>query len=89
MNMYTGTVAAFETPEALIAAARELHRRGFRWLDAYTPYPVHGMVRAIGMMRSPQQWVTICGSIAGLSLAIFMQFYLMGWYYPTIVQDKQ
>jgi hypothetical protein len=34
-------------------------------------------------------WITLTGAILGLSTAIFMQFYLMGWYYPTIVQGKQ
>ena len=84
-----GIAAEFQGPAKLMSAAKRLRDAGFATLDAYTPYPVHGMVRAIGMTRSPQPWVTLCGSITGLSIAIFMQFYLMGSYYPTIVQDKQ
>jgi hypothetical protein len=84
-----GIVAEFAGPEKLMAAAEKLRDAGYTTLDAYTPYPVHGMVRAIGMTRSPLSWITLCGSITGLATAIFMQFYLMGWYYPTIVQDKQ
>ena len=75
--------------DRLLQAAKTLRKAGFTTLDAYTPYPVHGMVKAIGMKRSHLPWITLCGSITGLALAIFMQFYLMGWYYPTIVQDKQ
>ena len=84
-----GIVAEFAGPGELKHAAEKLREAGYKTLDAYTPYPVHGMVKAIGMTRSPQPWVTLCGGIFGLSLAIFMQFYLMGWYYPTIVQGKQ
>jgi len=84
-----GMIAEFHGPDALIQAARKLRDAGCKTLDAYTPYPVHGMVKAIGMTRSPQPWITVCGSFFGLSLAIFMQFYLMGSYYPTIVQGKQ
>ncbi len=84
-----GIVAEFSGPEKLMAAATKLRDAGYTTLDAYTPYPVHGMVRAIGMTRSPLPWIVLCGSITGLATAIFMQFYLMGWYYPTIVQDKQ
>ena len=84
-----GIVAEFHGPGKLLEAARTMRDAGYTTLDAVTPYPVHGMVKAIGMTRSPQPWIVVCGSITGLALAIFMQFYLMGWYYPTIVQDKQ
>jgi Ni/Fe-hydrogenase subunit HybB-like protein len=84
-----GMAAQFRNATQLLEAARALRDTGYSTLDAYTPYPVHGMVRAIGMRRSPQPWVTLCGAIVGLAIAIFMQFYLMGWYYPTIVQGKQ
>ncbi|MCE9534153.1 MAG: DUF3341 domain-containing protein, partial [Planctomycetes bacterium] len=84
-----GMVAEFHGPGNLLDASRKMRDAGCTTLDAYTPYPVHGMVKAIGLTRSPQPWITICGSITGLSIAIFMQFYLMGTYYPTIVQGKQ
>ncbi len=84
-----GMVAEFAGPAALLAAAKTMRDRGYTTLDAYTPYPVHGMVRAIGMTRSRLPIITLCGSITGLAVAMFMQFYLMGWYYPTIVQGKQ
>jgi Ni/Fe-hydrogenase subunit HybB-like protein len=84
-----GIVAQFAGPQQLMRAAQKLRDAGFTTLDAYTPYPVHGMVKAIGQTRSPQPWITLCGAIFGLGLAAFMQFYLMGSYYPTIVQDKQ
>jgi Ni/Fe-hydrogenase subunit HybB-like protein len=84
-----GIAAEFAGPDALLAAARALRDEGYSTLDAYTPYPVHGMIKAIGQTRSPLPWITLCGSITGFSLALFMQYYLMGWYYPTIVQGKQ
>ncbi|QVL33261.1 DUF3341 domain-containing protein [Telmatocola sphagniphila] len=83
-----GIVAEFNTPAEIRHAAETLRDAGYKSLDAYTPYPVHGMVRAIGMTRSPVPWITICGSITGLSTAIIMQFGLMTWWYPTIVQGK-
>jgi len=47
-----GVVAEFETPEALIEAARALRREGFTRLDAFTPFPVHGLEDAVGLGRS-------------------------------------
>jgi Ni/Fe-hydrogenase subunit HybB-like protein len=84
-----GIAARFKGPGELMAACCSLRDAGYTTIDAYTPYPVHGMVRAIGKKRSPLPWITICGSAFGLSLACFMQFYLMATYYPTIVQGKQ
>jgi hypothetical protein len=84
-----GMVAQFANATALADAAAKLRDAGYTTLDAYTPYPVHGMVRAIGMKRSPLPWITLAGALFGLGLAAFMQFYLMASYYPTIVQGKQ
>ena len=36
-----GLLAEFETPTALIEAARAAREAGYRKMDAYTPYPVH------------------------------------------------
>ncbi len=84
-----GMLAEFSTPHELKAAAEKVRDSGYTRTDAYTPYPVHGMVRALGMPRSNVPWITLAGAILGLATGAFMQFYLMGWYYPTIVQGKQ
>ena len=55
-----GMVAEFETPGALLKAAENLRDQGYKTLDAYTPYPIHGMVRAIGMGRSPNEMKRRC-----------------------------
>ena len=72
-----GMAAEFGGPGELLAAARKMHKAGYTTLDAYTPYPVHGMVKAIGKTRSPQPVITLFGAITGLGIALFMQFYLM------------
>jgi hypothetical protein len=53
--------------------ARE--QQGFRNMDAYTPYPVHGMEEALGLKASP------VGTIArvGLILGAFLGFMLQSW----------
>ena len=49
-----GLMAEFETPEALVDAARKTYAVGYRKIDAYTPLPVDGLANAIGVRRT---WV--------------------------------
>ena len=62
---------------------------GFTHLDAWTPYPVHGMITAIGRVRSWLPLYTLAGGLTGLFLAGLMQFYLSAYYYPIIVGGKE
>ena len=43
-----GLMAEFETPAEIMAAAKSARDQGFRWWDTHTPYPVHGLDKAMG-----------------------------------------
>ena len=43
-----GVMAEFADADALLAAARAAYEAGYRKLDAYSPFPVHGLADAIG-----------------------------------------
>src|SRR5208283_301766 len=47
-----GLLARFAGPADLLAAVRRLHVAGYRCLDAYSPFPIHGMDRALRLGRS-------------------------------------
>ena len=42
-----GIIAVFDTPEAILAAARHLRELGYRAIEAYTPFPVEGLDEAL------------------------------------------
>ena len=44
-----GLMAEFETPAEIMAAAKSARDQGFRWWDTHTPYPVHGLDKAMGI----------------------------------------
>jgi hypothetical protein len=73
----------------LLVAVRRARDHGYRFLDAWTPYPVHGMITAIGRKRSRLPLFTLAGGLTGLAAAIAMQFYLSAYYYPIIVGGKE
>ena len=84
-----GAVAEFANPHDLLAAAKAARAAGYRQIDAWTPFPVHGMIAAIGRPRSRLPLFTLAGALTGLAAAATMQFYLSAYYYPIIVGGKE
>ncbi len=80
--MRTGLLASFGTPEALLRAVRELRRRGYRRMDAFTPYPVKGLEQALGLSRSPLPKIVFPVAMAGAGLAYLIQLWCNGYDYP-------
>lgn len=45
-------LATFEREDDLLAATKEVRRKGYKIIDAFTPYAVHGLDRAMGLKPS-------------------------------------
>jgi hypothetical protein len=84
-----GVVAEFANAQELLHAAQAARQKGYTHLDAWTPFYVHGMKEAIGRQRSRLPLFTLAGALTGLATAVSLQFYLMTYYYPTIVGGKE
>jgi Ni/Fe-hydrogenase subunit HybB-like protein len=84
-----GAVAEFANTQQLLQAAQAARQQGYTHLDAWTPFYVHGMKEAIGRQRSRLPLFTLAGALTGLAAAVTLQFYLMTYYYPTIVGGKE
>jgi Ni/Fe-hydrogenase subunit HybB-like protein len=83
-----GALALFDGPAALLSAATRLRAAGYRYLDAYSPFPVHGLGRALGLKRSKVPLFTLAGGIFGLCFAQWIQWYQSAHAYPLIVGGK-
>jgi hypothetical protein len=84
-----GAVAEFANGTQLLEAARKTVAAGYKHVDAWTPFYVHGMKEAIGRIRSRLPLFTLAGGLTGLATAATLQFYLMTYYYPTMVGGKE
>jgi hypothetical protein len=84
-----GAVAEFPNGSSLLDAAKKALAAGYTHLDAWAPFYIHGMKEAIGRTRSRLPLYTLAGGLTGLAAAATMQFYLMAYYYPTIVGGKE
>ena len=47
-----GIIAEFRTTASVMHAAEKVRDAGFRKWDVFTPFPVHGMDRAMGLKNS-------------------------------------
>jgi hypothetical protein len=81
-------LAEFDSPEALTKAIRALRARGYRELDAYTPYSTELVRDALGRGRSLLSWAVLIAALFGGAAAYFLQWYLVGFLYPLNVGGR-
>jgi hypothetical protein len=77
-----GWLAEFSSPEALVEAAKATHAAGYRRVEAYTPFPVEGLVEAVGAYTDHVPLITLIGGIIGGAGGYFMQWYSAVIAYP-------
>ena len=81
-------LAEFETPADILHAAEKVRDAGFRNWDTFTPFPVHGMDRAMGMKNSAVGWFSFIGGAAGYTSGMLMIWYMNAFDYPIIIGGK-
>lgn len=60
-----GVVCEFETPEELLAAAKEIRNAGYRDVDAYSPFPVHGLTDVLEWKDDRLGFLVFGGGVSG------------------------
>ena len=65
-------LATFDHEDDLLAATEAIRAKGLHIVDAYTPYAVHGLDRAMGLKPSRLPWVCfVCGMIGVIGMLWF------------------
>jgi len=77
-----GILAEFDSADALKAAAAGIRDEGFTRWDVHSPFPVHGIERAMGMRPTVLPWLVLGAGTTGGLLALLMQWYLNATSYP-------
>lgn len=67
-----GMIAQFDSPEALMAAAEKTRDAGYKNIDAYSSFPIEGMVEALGQKKTRLPRLILVmgmmGTLTGLGL---------------------
>lgn len=83
-----GLIAEFLTPADAMHAAEQVRDAGFTRWDVYSPYPVHGMDRAMGLKNSRVGWFGFCGGVTGYTTGMLMIWFLNAIDYPILIGGK-
>lgn len=83
-----GLLAEFSDPGALVHAAEGVRKAGYRHFDTHSPFPIHGMDRAMGLGNSKVGFFTLGGGITGFALAYWLQWWTGGVDYPLNISGK-
>jgi hypothetical protein len=83
-----GLIAEFPAVEDLMKAAEAVRNAGYLKTDAYTPYPVEGLIEALGKHHSRIPYLILAGGLTGLSAAFVMMFYTGVIDYPQNIGGR-
>lgn len=83
-----GVLAEFNTPAELVAAAEVMREDGFTKLEAFSPFPVHGIDEALRIKPSPLPWMTLAAGLTGGVVALGFQWWTNTVDYPYLISGK-
>jgi hypothetical protein len=83
-----GVMAEFDNPTSLVNAAREARARGYRKLDAYSPFPIEALTEALHIPKSKLPLIVLIGGILGGLTGYLMQYYVTVIYFPINIAGR-
>ena len=83
-----GLIAMFDTPAEIVRAAEAVRDAGYQSWDVITPFPIHGMDRAMGVRRSFVPRFSLAGGIVGFITGMALVWWADAWNFKLTVGGK-
>jgi hypothetical protein len=87
MSLY-GLLAEFRTAEELVAATNRARVEGYQRIEAYSPFPLEGLIEAAGGFKDRVPLITLIGGVLGGAGGFFLQWYAAVIDYPINVGGR-
>jgi hypothetical protein len=81
-------LGVFAREEDVLRATEAARHQGITILDVYTPYAVHGLDRAMGLLPSRLPWVSFLLGLIGAGLKVWFEFWASAVSWPINVGGK-
>lgn len=78
----------FESAGALKTAAEKVRDEGYRKWDSHSPFPIHGMERAMGIRPTILPWLVFGAGLTGAIVAMLLQWWTNAIDYPFLISGK-
>jgi hypothetical protein len=73
---FFGYVAEYASADEVMRAAEAVRDAGYTKWDCLTPYPVHGLDKAMGIKRTILPWIVLGAGLTGFAIAVVLQWYV-------------
>ncbi len=83
-----GTYVEFDNVDSLLAACERVRDAGYTKTDAYTPFPVHHIDKALGIKPTILPWICIVCGLTGTFTALTMEIWMNAIDYKYIISGK-
>jgi len=84
-----GLLAEFETAPGIFNACEKVRDAGYSKWDAHTPFPVHGLERAMGLPASHLPWIILFCALSGMVGAFALEGWVSAVAYPLVISGKE
>ena len=81
-------VGVFENEQDTLGAIRASRKRGFKIVDVYAPYAVHGVEEAMELPPSRLPWIVFALGLLGAGLKVWFEFWTTAVDWPLNVGGK-
>ena len=83
-----GLIAEFPSAKALYEAAEKVRDKGYTFWDVHSPFPIHGMSKAMGIGRSSLGFIIFWGGFLGFTTAVLLEYTPSSFLFPLVVHGK-
>ena len=83
-----GIMAEFADPDALLEAAGRTREAGYRWFEAYSPFPIHGLTQRIGFRHTKVPLLVLIGGVLGAVGGFSLQYWVSVIEYPLNIGGR-
>lgn len=83
-----GILAEFRNPKELTDIAKTVNTSGYTKFDTFSPFPIHGIDKAMGLKKSKLGNIIIAHGLVGFLGAISMMYFMSVADYPLNISGK-
>lgn len=77
-DVLAGVMAEYDNVDDVYAAAEKVRDAGYSRWDVHSPFPIHGIERAMAIRPTLVPWICLIGGLTGMSTGIFLTLWTMG-----------